>query len=518
MPASTGALGVPANNRIPAVFLSISFGASPNGSSGGPLKCLLLGFKTSAGTGTADTTIYQLNNGLTDAQTYAGLNSMAYLMAKAAYTLAPTASVYLGFPAEPSGAKATTTLSIGSAISQPSTGSGNVTVTVAGVSTVVGVAAATNSDAIATAIKNALNSTGFFACVSATTGAGASAYQVTISFLHNGTLGNQTPVSVTIDSAIGLAATLSTAYLTGGSGTEVLTNILGVAAASEYDLVFCASQDSTNAGLFKAYLDTQYTATVGLPGQGVLCFNGLASANTSTNLSSSNTIAATLNDPVVQWMFSNSPTYAFVIGAGWAARRSVLEGADPTTVETSFNTAVTDISAICKPPSSPSLYMTQTQLVSALNTGTTPVMTTSAGNSIVVRSITSHYQDASNTPDSRTLDTVQVSVPFAYARLVMSDFPQQFGALTLIDNPAPGGNKPASGVTWPNAIKTHYNAIAINLSVQNRPWLTNVAANYANWQFNLDGVVPGRVDATMPVTPVQWVVQFSANIPQLTLY
>jgi hypothetical protein len=48
--------------------------------------------------------------------------------------------------------------------------------------------------------------------------------------------------------------------------------------------------------------------------------------------------------------------------------------------------------------------------------------------------------------------------------------------------------------------------------------LTNVAANYANWQFNLDGVVPGRVDATMPVTPVQWVVQFSANIPQLTLY
>jgi phage tail sheath gpL-like len=525
--ASSGATGVAANNRIPAVFLSIAFGASQNGAGGGPLKCLLLGFKMSTGSGIADTTIYHCVNGLSDAQTFAGLDSMAYLMAQAAYTMAPAVDLYLGFPAEPilSGAKATCIINVGTVASTPATASGNVTVTIGGVPVTVGIAsgqqagtAVAGNPSIATAIANAINSSVNNLCVTAAAGLSSTQPIVTITFNHNGSLGNQVPVSVVAATTLGLTIALSgTAALTGGSGVESLSAILGVAAASEYDIVFACSQDSTNLGLLKTYLDTQYTATVGLPGQGIVCFNGSAASNTATNLSSAVALMSAINDPVVQVVFSNLPTTAFTLGAGWAAQRSVLEGADPTTVETLFNPAATDLSAISAAPSASSLYLTTTQIITCLNTGLTPIMTTSAGDNLIVRSITSHYQDASSNPDARTLDTIQVSVPFAFAKLIQSDFPQSFGKSTLVDNPAPGADKLPPGTVYPQFIQVHYHVIANGLAKQARPWITNVDADYANWVFNLDPTVPGRVDATMPITPVQWVVQFSAAIQQLTL-
>ena len=522
---STGATGVPTNNRVPSVFLSIAFGASPNGTGGGPLKCLLLGFKTSSGTGIVDTTIYQCLNGLSDALNYAGQNSMAYLMAQAAYTMAPAVDLYLGFPAEPSGAIASATITIGASDTVSSTGSGNITVTVGGVPVVIGVAASTPSVAIATAVKNALNTAANGLPVNATTPAPTADNTVIVAFKHVGALGNQVPISVTADSGIGLTVTVDHAYLGGtvaGAGVESLANILSVSAAAEYDIIFACSQDATNWGRLKTNLDTQYTALVGLPGQGIVCYNsggsvGGPTAGDATNFAACVTLMSAINDPIMQVLYTDSPTPAFIVGAGWAARRSVLEGADPTTVETQLNPSVTDLSAIMAPPASPALYMKGSTIISALQTGITPITTTSAGDSVLVRSITSHYQDASNNPDARTLDTIQVSVPFAFAKLIQSDFPQSFGGSTLVDNPAPGADKLPPGTVYPEFIKVHYHVLAKGLSKQANPWITNVDADYANWVFNLDATVPGRVDATMPITPVQWVAQFSAAIQQLTL-
>jgi len=70
----------------------VRFGASPSGAGGGPRKILILANKTSAGSATADTEVFQVTTD-DDAVTKAGEGSEFHLMAKTIRRMYPFATI-----------------------------------------------------------------------------------------------------------------------------------------------------------------------------------------------------------------------------------------------------------------------------------------------------------------------------------------------------------------------------------------------------------------------------------------
>lgn len=498
---STGAAGVPISYKLPGVYLQVVFGASPSGAGGGPRKVLLLGNKTAAGSATADTEKVQLFSPA-DAVTYHGEGSELALMAAAAFLKAPAATIEAIAVTEASGTKASGTITVVNS----ATGSGTARFYVHGVECAVAVYSGDVIATIAANIAAAINAQS--AKLNAT--ASAALGVVTITARHNGTRGNLIKLRKSIDASITATTfTLSGATLSGGSGTDTLTAALTTAATARDHYYAVASVDTTALQAVQTQLDTMAGPLVGKRQQAVYASHDV--------LGTATTQAEALNEERFQGLWAPKyETLPCVIAAAWAAMRSVEEGVSVSVNLSSFNPSAVDLWPAVLPPPSEGDWLTNSQANSALDVGLTPLMVREGDkHPFIPLSITTHSNDASGNPDTRTLTTNYVTVPDAFADEFAVWLPTTFVAMKLAEDVESGDDPLPPLTTTPGTVQAMWFDVA-RRQFENAGHIVDLDDDGAQWAFSIAPGNPNRLNATMPITPSAWFTQMSAQVRQLT--
>ncbi len=480
-------VGFSSSAKVPGFYGETVFGAGAISAGDIPLKLLLCGTKTSAGSATADTDVKSIFS-TTDADTYFGPGSE---LATMCYGALQTQGVQISAiaSAEAGGAAAAT-----------------ATITIAGTWTTTGTssyridgypvtAAISSTDTISTAadaIVNAINALTYIP-VTAAKGAGA-AYIITLTRKSKGARGlqgmlfqdtTQLPSGCTSAIAGGTSVTGGGVHFVSGSGADSVTNVISVIATTQYDRIAAAQNDGTNGALWVAALTTQAGPTIGHLEHVVFASNA--------SLATAQGIAQTsLNAERAQYLWQiNGETIPSYTAATFAAIRTATEQDDPSA---SYDGKVLPGVA---PQSQAADWASYNTLVSALDNSLTPVTTNSSGQAYIVRSITTKSL-TSGSPDYRTLDTSQAVTP-DYVRAVIGLY---WTTVYKVSNPkvdadpADGQRDRPAGVATPKRWNQAITKILLDL--EDDLIITDVAANLPVSEYSVAG---RRLMSVVPVVP-----------------
>jgi phage tail sheath gpL-like len=503
---STGAAGVPISHKRPGSFVQILFGASANGAGGNTRYVLLLGNKTTAGSATVDTEEVLLT-GVADAVTYFGEGSELHLMARAAFILAPGATIKAIAVTTATGVAASGTITVGTA----ATAAGTAYFWIHGVEIAVAVLSgdpvATISANVAAQI-NAKSSELNVTATSAIDGAGPN-YKVTITARHIGTRGNLIKLRKKIVDVGATTFTLSGATLASGTGDDSLTASLTTAATSRHYYYACAHVVTSQLQAIQTQLDTMAGPLVGKRQQAIYA--------THDTLGTATTQAEALNEERMQGLWANKfETLPCVIAAAWTAKRAVLESQSYSVNLSMKNMDAVDLWPAVMPPPNEADYITDSSANSALDVGLTPLQVRAGdAHPYVVMSITTHSNDSSGNPDTRTLTTNYVTVTDAFGDEFVAWFDSTFTDVKLRDDVTSGDDALPPNTTTPTFIKVGWHAKAREL-FENLGHIEDLDEDYESWAFNRASGAPNRCNATMGVTPAPWLTQMSARIEQRT--
>lgn len=373
-----------------------------------PLTLLLVGNKTSAGSMTADGTP-QLITSADDVDLLAGpgseIGTLAYGIDGNGGALAtPGNAIWIACVTEASSGPAAATATV--TIAGSWTAAGTLKYRVSGALLTIGVGATDTVTLVAAAIKDAINGNTKLPFTAANT---AGVLTITTknlglrqnwhSLFHDITGG---PTGLTSTLAGGSSMTGGGKHFTGGAGSDSPVNLLVTIASTEYDRIALASGDSTldatNIALWKAQMNTQAGATVGILGHAII-----ASNDTLTNAAS--LTVTTLND--ARWNvlhFLNSETHPTAIAGAMGGVRCSAEQEDP---DASYDDVVVPGVA---PQSQSADRPSNSVIETALGEGVTEMYTSNDGTARISRSIVSRCRSGS-TPDYRVLDTGDAIVP-----------------------------------------------------------------------------------------------------------
>lgn len=415
--------GFPETYKRPGFYGETVYGAGGI-SSGSIPKCLLLmGLKTSAGTMTADTQVVDIGSD-DDADTYCGAGSLLARQCYAARREAGIRIKAIAVTEASGGAAATATITIATNASS----SGEWVYTIDGVDVRVAVQSGATPTAQATAIKNAINGNPRLP-VTATSNVGA----VTVTTKNVGAICNSfilfqskatAPGGSTSTLAGGSAVTSSTpledgVFFSGGSGSEDVTNALATLYAGRYHRIGVGMIDATNAALVEAQLDAKAGPTVGRMEHAVFANIGNIAAATSV-------AQTTLNNARCQLVWiEECETHPSEIAARVAAARLAKEQSNPNSNFDGY--PLTGIRA----QRSRAKWASESNQVSALDNGVTPLLSQSDGAVTIARAITTKSLTSSN-PDYRTLDVGFATTPDE----VRDDLALQWATVFLPANPA----------------------------------------------------------------------------------
>ena len=500
---SSGAPGVPASNKNPGTFFTITLGASANSAGGNLRTVLVIANKTSAGSATVDTQIYDCPDPAT-AVALAGPGSEAALAVAGGYLLEPGAAFKLLLCAEPGGGVAATqtlTVAGGTAV-----GSGTFTIFIHRVQVDVTVRSGDVVTTIAANIAAKINAFGNVLCVTATV-AGA---VVTLRYRHLGTRGNLVSLRTKVDATITVTTfTLGGAALGGGTGTDDLTNALATAAAKRYNYYAVAQVDTANLQKLQTQLTTMAGPLVGKVQQGI-------SSNLDTLTNATNQATA-LNEPRQQIVWhKKGEDLSVVVAAAWAARRSMKEQADPSVNLTTFSPTIVDLWPVVGPPANETDYATSTDTASALDSGLTPLgIRPNDKHPQVLVSITTHSQDSLGNPDTRVLTTNMVTVPDSMSDDLRVFVPSAFPNCKIRPDEQLGDDPLPPRTTTPTAIKSEVYCF-VKKNYADLGYIYQLDVDAAAWAYNLAANSNGRCNATMGAHPTPWFFQFSCELLQLS--
>lgn len=397
MSASIVIPGLTNSFKVPGAWRETKYGTGKNSVGAIPVKLVVTGTKTTAGSATPDQDIVRIFSE-EEADAYLGEGSEGAMQCYAALAIAGV-TLYAAPVAENASAVAAT-LTI--TIAGTWTTGGTVTVYLAGRAIQATANIGDSPTVVATALRDAINGTSRLP-FTATNTAGA----VAVSVRSKGVRGNDyicrkdlsaAPTGLTVTLAGGSALTGGMVPFTGGTGADDVTTVLGLLATDVYDIQAWAQNDTTNAGLIK-------TALASEAGPLVMHLEHAVFAKTRT-LSAANTFASsTLNAYrcSVAWL-ENSESAPSFLAAQVAAARAVLVGDNPNYRYDNY------VLPTVAPQSQKSDIPLTGELNAALNSGVTPLTTLNDGTVKIVRAIQSHCLNGS-APDYRTLDWGDVDVP-----------------------------------------------------------------------------------------------------------
>lgn len=495
------AIGVPLSYKLPGAFVRVVFGASPNGAGGATRTVLLLGNKTTAGSATVDTEELLITSA-DEAKTYFGAGSELHLMVVAALKMAPAVTIKAIAIGEAAGTKASGTITV----TGTAGGSGTAYFYLHGVEIPVSVLKGQAENTIAANIAAEINAKGDELNCTASVALNV----VTLTARHNGLRGNLIKLRKKVDSEITTTVfALSGATLATGSGTDALTATLATAATQRHHYYALASVDTTALQAVQVQCDTMAGPLVGSRQQFIWA--------THDTLGTATTQVEALNEERGQCLFANKfETLPCEIAAAWAAVRSVAEGTELSVNLSSFNPELVDLYPAVKAPPSEADWLIDSAANSALDVGLTPLQVRAGDKHVYVPlSITTHSNDSSGNPDTRTLTTNYVTVPDAFADAFATWLPTAFPGMKLRADVTSGDDPLPPNTTTPGVVKSMWQELA-RREFENPGHINDLDIDYESWTFKLVAGNPNRLDAVMPITPAPWFTQGTADVRQLT--
>lgn len=362
-----------------------------------PVKCVVTGTKTTAGTATADQDIVNIFSA-DDADTYLGEGSEAAMQCYAALEIDGVTLVAIPVAENGSAVAATLTVTVGGTW----TTGGTLGIRLAGRVIQATIGSSDTTTTAATALRDAINGVSRLPMTATSSGA-----VVTITVRSKGTRGNDyicgkdlsaAPSGLTATLAGGTALSSTMTPFSGGTGADDVTTVLSLLSTDVYDIQAWAQNDTTNTGLIKAALVSESGPLVMHLEHAVFGkTRGLSAATTYASSTQNAYRCSTI------WL-ENCEAAPSYVAAQAAAVRSVLVADNPNFRYDNY------VLPTIPPQAQKSDIPLLSELNTALNNGVTPLTTNPDGTVKIVRAIQSHCLNGS-APDYRTLDWGDVDVP-----------------------------------------------------------------------------------------------------------
>jgi phage tail sheath gpL-like len=447
-------LGVAQDFRVPGGYAEIQYGQGPASAAAATREVVFVGPKTSAGTGTVNT-VYPCSNSLT-AETLGGAGSMAHRFARQFLKFNKDAKLSLIlYNASSGGAPATATAVL--TLVNAATGSGTLTVWVAGEICQFTFATGASITSIGDGIAAAINSKTWLPCTAANVAgvvtltakiAGASQGTATIGVIR---------VRAEITTGIATTATFGGAHLgtgvAGADGTTTeaanLATALAVIEANRKYYIAVTDHSATGLGNLKTHIVTKSEPRRGLRSVGICGYTGTLAAAT--------TLATGRNYERLQmaWQLNSEHDVAELVG-GMAAIRQKEESRD-----TAFNFDGYSTSDIFQKAYNPADWPDADDQNDAICDGITPIASNDAGTYVVMSVNTRSKNSAGTVDDFRATETHRVSVCDEFVDEELAEFALNYASKKLADDEllADGKHNPNQrsirGVIRPSSFKPH---------------------------------------------------------------
>lgn len=487
---------IPTSNRVPGIYLKVSLGVGVRSAGENARTILLLANKTSAGTGTPDTVVYDLPDEET-AITLGGVGSELHRSYVKAAKANPSATIKAIIVTESAGTAASQTITVANA----ATAAGTVRVWVAGEFVDVPIASGDANTATATAIEAAIDDQSAWP-VTASVLAGV----VTVTAKHKGPRGNSIGIRVEVFDVTAQTVVVGGSYLASGATSDTPATALATALASRVHYIVSGYDDATNIDLLKTHVLAQALPETGRRTRVICAFSG--------SFANGITLATGRNEPrvqVIQHVGCESPTSE--IAAAFAGVLSRYES-----LSCAYNLDGIEVPGIVASPRTADAP-TSGNKQGAVNNGVTLLTGTAPGSSLrIMRSVTSKSLDASTQPDYRVLDTSKVAVPDFIADDLAVFIADRFpNALIAPDDP--NGEPPAAGTVTPAMMKDALYERLRSYDAGNRQavlaLLTGVDDLVDQLVVEIAATPAGRFNVAVPLDVVDGLHQVGVDVRQL---
>ncbi|MEQ8721039.1 MAG: phage tail sheath subtilisin-like domain-containing protein [Sandaracinaceae bacterium] len=475
---------IPTSTKRPGVYLRVTLGVGPASAGDAPIRVLLIGNMLAAGSATVEELVAV--TGEDSARDLFGAGSELHLMARAAFDVYPSATVYACPVAQSAGAQSAGTLTYAGTATAP----GTAYVKVIGEEIRVAVANGDAAADVATAVAAAINDETDWPVTAA-----AALGVVTVTAKNTGPRGDLIGLTGTIDAA-GLTAT--PAAMTGGTTADDPQNALDAVAAERFHYIVSPYQDAVGLADVEAHCAAYAEPEEGKRQRWI--------AGSKDTLATTTTLATGRNDARGQIVhLHNAPQTPGMLAAAQAARRASREGAD---VAANLNgEALPGI----LPPESSADYPNGTAIASALNNGITP-LEVAQGEVRIVRSITTRSQDAAGNPSYAVLDSHKVTVPDFIADDLAVGYVAEFSGFKAspdVDDP----QELPDGVLTPSVVKDWITARLV--AHEEAALIVGVEARASELSVELLDSPAGCFAASIPIDVIEWANMFSGDLRQV---
>jgi phage tail sheath gpL-like len=454
-------IGVPNSLATPGDYLQINFGVGPGGADPGVYGILIVGNRSTAGSGTLDTAVYgptttpQLQNE-TDVITLAGTGSEAHRMwlrVRKVLDLAATIGVvappvFMIFPTESVGNQATLDFVIATAATAAGTNRFYCGDEFVDTSITSGMAVDTFGAALAVSINN---QTRWPITVAYNSGTDT----LTATSKNRGTRANEIRVWSRMLQSVGMTITNNVSTpLAGGTTEDSWTTALATILPTRYYHIISPSTNTagTNYDDLVTQVLAQSQPLVGIRQHVVAGYVGTqANGSTVAANASINTIRAE-----IEWLQTAELTAA-ELASTVGAVMAVYEAHDWSFNFRDFGSGMirdlpTNKFWKVPAPQTQANWPTTTSIETALNNGLSPIRVNADGTTQMVWSISTQHKNGSNF-DYRARSTHLRSVIDRWSDELLGEYRTRFGASKIIDDIAEGEPTPGVGVVQPKQIK-----------------------------------------------------------------
>lgn len=424
-------LAVSPSVLTPGLYLIANLLAGNSNPGTAAQKAIVFAPSSTAGTLTQDTEIRAIGS-VDDAKLAWGTKTPGYLAAVQFFKENPTGLLFGIAPTRSAGVAASATWTFASTPASSRT----VRFTIAGRTLDVAWATSETADSLKARAITAINARDDLAVTAASGGIGI----ITASFPVAGPWGNDVLWRIElIDGSGGTinGAGLATGNLAGGTTEPDFSVALTTISGTKFDFYLgCVS----NA-------DAQSALTTSNPGRIKTQINGLNTGlnakleqsifGVTSTLAPAKTGAVGRNEPTMEYLFcQNGRSLPSEWGGAWLGARMRIVAIDPAAnrIATALTGCIGAQDLVADTPS-------QAVSEDALSNGLSIVSYDAQGTPLVVRSVTTHSQDASGNPDRRALDTSGIDGTYAVGNDLEVALPLEFPQ-AKISKDQPAGEEP----------------------------------------------------------------------------
>lgn len=421
---------IPSSQLLPLFFAEFS-GTAPVGQGDLVKPTLICGQKLAAGTGATGTPLRVTS--VAEAITLFGRGSVLHLACKRFFAQHPTGDLRVIALADESGTNASATATV----TGPPTASGSIYLRIGDSLVEVAVASGADADDIAADLAEAINANADLP-VTAAVGTAPDEHVVTITHRHDGTIGNQVPLTLnalgqpggeTLPAGIGV--TLSAGKLASGATDPSVSGYITAMGDEAFDVIVPLLGNATTLAAFKTEMARRWGPTVALYGH---VFS--AELDSAADLI---TYAEARNDKhlSILGLRESSPhtwlTPAYEVAAAYGGAAALMLGTDPgASLQYKVLTGVwggTTFSA------------TERGQLAAAGCGT--VIKTAGGEAAIEAEVTTYTENAAGAQDLAWQYTQNPFLLQRFSRLMRARFETRYPSFKLGDdgNPFSAGQR-----------------------------------------------------------------------------